>query len=488
MIGIIAYCQRAASIGFLILYDDTEVVHGLRYLRDRMGATTFRPCGSGGSASFKRLIQVAAAMSVQPQASIPQRNTQWSGTLATYRLLNNPRVSPQAIQAPTIAWTYQQCAGRAVVLCVHDLTEFKPVHGMSATKLLQHTALAVNGDDGEVLGVLRQHWFDDPKKPKGESRTQRRGRWTRSRVWPETVTAIGSASGSGRWIHVADREADDFQMFEACGKLGHGFVIRSQHDRRLSDGGHLREAVGRMPAAGETVIDVAARSAVGLKAPPAERRPARPSRQARLTLRFGRVTLQPPQNDPRYRQPHSVYVVHAREQTPPADGGEPIEWLLLTSEPLATLTDALEVLDWYGRRGVIEEFHKAQKTGCRLEASQLQTPAAFVNLAAIAAVVAVRLLNLRDQVDQRQRTETPATQLFDALWVLVVSRLAKHPDPSTLTVRQFYHTLARQGGWLGRRGDRRPGWQTLWRGWRKVADYVTGIQLFNATQESSTCV
>jgi len=121
-------------------------------------------------------------MSEQPQASIPDRNNDWGQTVATYRLLNNPLVTPQAVQEPAIERTRQRCDERSVVLCVHDLTELKPVYRMSDTKLLQHTALAVDGDDGEVLGVLHQRWFNDPKKPKGESRSTRRQRWMRSQV------------------------------------------------------------------------------------------------------------------------------------------------------------------------------------------------------------------------------------------------------------------------------------------------------------------
>lgn len=427
-------------------------------------------------------------MSQQPQASIPGRNSRWAATLATYRLLNNPRVSPEALQEPAIELTRRQCLERPVVLCVHDLTELKPVHRLSATKLLQHTTLGIDGNDGQVLGILRQHWFDDPKKPQGESRAQRRQRWTRSQVWPEAIQAVAAASGPGRWIHVADREADDFQTFDACQEVGHGFVIRSQHDRCLSGGGHLRQAALKMPVAGQSVIEVGHRSAVGVEAPPGKRRPARAARKAKVTIRFGSLTLEEPRNDPRYHQRRQVYVVYVREEEPPADGGEPIEWLLLTSEPVSSLAEALEVMGWYCRRWLIEEFHKAQKTGCRLEESQLESPEAFVNLAAIAAVVAVRLLNLRDQADQADGTEQPAMQWFDALWVLVVSRLAKHPDPSTLTVQQFYHTIARQGGWLARRRDGGPGWQTLWRGWSKVAHYVTGIELLNLRSGATTCV
>lgn len=422
-------------------------------------------------------------MGAQPQASIPGRNDHWGQTLATYRLLNNPRVTPQAVQESVIERTRQLCSERAVVLCLHDLTELKPVYRMSDTKLLQHTSLAVDGDNGEVLGVLHQHWFDDPKKPKGESRSERRQRWARSQVWPEAVEAVGEASGSFRLINVADTEADDFQMFAACQKMGHGFVIRSQHDRCLVEGGHLRQTVLQMAVAGHTTVTVPHRSAVGDKVAPRKRRPARKAREANLALRFGRVTLEAPKNDPRHTQPREVYVVHVREEQLPADGSEPIDWLLLTSEPVTTLADALRVLGWYRRRWLIEDFHKAQKTGCRLEESQLQKPEAFVTLAAIAAVVAVRLLNLRHQAESAERADEPALRRFDALWVLVVCKLGKHPDPSTLTVRQFYHTIAKQGGWLARRGDGRPGWQTLWRGWRKIAAYVAGIELVSPPRE-----
>ena len=429
---------------------------------------------------------MAADACAQPQVSIPGRNEQWGQTLATYRLLNNPQVTPQAVQSTAIAGTRQECAERAVVLCLHDLTELKPVYRMSDTKLLQHTALAVDGDDGEVLGLLYQHWFDDPKTPQGESRSERRQRWTRSQVWPAAVEAVGQTCGSLHLINVADAEADDFQMFAACRKAGHGFVIRAQHDRLLANGGHLRETVLQTPVAGYTTIQLPHRSAVGEKAPPRKRRASRKAREAKLTIRFGQVTLAPPKNDPRYTQPCKVSFVHVCEEQPPADGGEPIDWLLLTSEPVATLTDALRVVKWYGRRWLSEDFHKAQKTGCRLEESQLQKPDAFVTLAAIAAVVAIRLLNLRHQAESSERAEAPAIQSFDALWVLVVCKLAKHADPSTLTVRQFYHTIAKQGGWLARRSDGRPGWQTLWRGWQKVAAYVTGIELLRQPHRNQT--
>ena len=41
-------------------------------------------------------------------------------------------------------------------------------------------------------------------------------------------------------------------------------------------------------------------------------------------------------------------------------------------------------------------------------------------------------------------------------------------DPETLTPKQFWRNIARQGGWIGRKSDGRPGWKTIWRGWYDV--------------------
>lgn len=419
-------------------------------------------------------------MAENPESSLPEQAQGWAATLGAYRFLHNERVTPADIQRSAIALTPRACIG-PVTLVVHDLSELKPVHALSATKLLQYTALAVDAGSGQVLGMMHQRWFDDPVKPAGETRSQRRKRFTRSQVWPEAVAAVaelGPLADGSRHIHVADREADDFQMFAACEAAGHGFVIRSQHDRLLTDGTRLNETVLKQPVCGQIEVTVARRSAVGAEAPPRSQRAAQPPRQARCEVRFAAVTLAPPANDPRHQAPRPVHAVSVREIDPPADVEEPIDWLLLTSEPVTCLADAVKVVGWYRRRWTIEEYHKVQKTGCQLEKSQLQDRDAFIRLAAIAGLVSVRLLQLRQWADDPATADTPAAQrIDDPLWLGIVSRLAGHDDPPTLTVKQFYHTLARLGGWLGRKSDGRPGWQSLWGGYRLVAAYVEGARL-----------
>jgi hypothetical protein len=430
------------------------------------------------------VIQIAAAMASQPDGSIPQQAGAWSATLATYRWLHNARVAAEAIGQSAFRRTHERSRARPVVLLLQDLSELQSVHALSPTRLYQHTVLAVDGGtSAEVLGLLRQHWFDDPRTPAGESRDARRGRWRRSEVWADAVRAVGAGSRRSRWIMVADREADDFQSFQACGAVGQGWVIRSQHNRYLQSPpgmppARLRAALAEQPVAEELIVPIPRRSAIGPPALRDRQRPRRSAREARVQVRYRAVTLAPPKGDPRYDQPIAMYAVGVHEPDPPPEAGDPIDWLLLTSEPVNTPADARQIIAWYRRRGLIEDFHQAQKTGCRLEKSQLHDAAAFRRLASLSALVAVRLLQLRQIADDGDLAATPALAHADPLWVTVVAALIHHPDPTTLTVQQFYHAIAQHGGWLARKHDGRPGWLTLWRGWQRIADYVTGIELY----------
>ena len=61
-------------------------------------------------------------------------------------------------------------------------------------------------------------------------------------------------------------------------------------------------------------------------------------------------------------------------------------------------------------------------------------------------------------------------------WLAVVAHLAGCAI-TDLSPGLFWLTIARQGGFIGRRSDGWPGWQTLWRGWSRISDIVYGLQL-----------
>ncbi len=67
-----------------------------------------------------------------------------------------------------------------------------------------------------------------------------------------------------------------------------------------------------------------------------------------------------------------MFAVHVREIAPP-NGVEPLDWILLTSEPVECFEDAWTVIGYYEERWRVEDYHKCLKTGCQVESRQYKT-------------------------------------------------------------------------------------------------------------------
>ena len=94
-------------------------------------------------------------------------------------------------------------------------------------------------------------------------------------------------------------------------------------------------------------------------------------------------------------------------------------------------------------------------------------------------VVAVRLLQLRSHA--RLTPDRPALEVVPQEWVEVVSATRhrgrrRRRTPSTMTVRDFYRSLAKLGGFPGRKRDGEPGWITIWRGFEKLQLILRGVE------------
>ena len=57
------------------------------------------------------------------------------------------------------------------------------------------------------------------------------------------------------------------------------------------------------------------------------------------------------------------HAVHVREQGTPQDG-EPIEWMLLTSLPVASARYATRIVEQHRLRWRSEDWHRILKSGC----------------------------------------------------------------------------------------------------------------------------
>jgi hypothetical protein len=122
----------------------------------------------------------------------------------------------------------------------------------------------------------------------------------------------------------------------------------------------------------------------------------------------------------------------------------------------------------------VEEYHSCLKTGCQIERSQLREGASLQRLLGIVAILAVRLLQLRDLA--RRQADRPAIEVIDPILVQIIARREKL-DPQTMKVRAFFYAIAKVGGFPGRRSDGEPGWKRLWHGWLRLLDWAEGFHL-----------
>ena len=206
------------------------------------------------------------------------------------------------------------------------------------------------------------------------------------------------------------------------------------------------------------------------------------ARQARVSLRSCRVRLKGPWRPQGIQEDVEVQVVEARELAPPP-GVQPLHWILLTSLPCSGLAELKRIVARYAMRWWIEQYHKALKSGAGIEESQLEQGFRIENLLAVLAIVAVRLVNT--QWLARNRPDEPVEPgSFGTSALKILS--AKYEAPKGgWTNRSVLIAIAKLGGFLARKHDGMPGWQTIWRGWTKLMCMCEGLEILN--QKAKRC-
>jgi hypothetical protein len=292
------------------------------------------------------------------------------------------------------------------------------------------------------------------------------GRPRKTQCWAAGFQLAGPPPGGSRWIYIADRESDFYEPVQTCRHHGIDFIIRSCHDRCLSsERRHLREALKQAPCLGQTTVELRARG-------------SQPARTALVELRRVSVSLKGPWRPGGWQSAlEGVTVVEGREVAPPAGVTEPLHWILLTSLPCTTLAQARRLVGRYAARWWIEEYHKALKTGTGVEDSQRERAHRLEVLIAVLAVVAVRLLSAKLLARSRPESFEAARSFGPQMLELLEKKLGV--PKGGWTNRHVLVSMARLGGFLGRKHDGTPGWQTIWRGWQRLMWMCEGLAILN---------
>jgi hypothetical protein len=438
---------------------------------DQWAEEQFGSCELGDRRRTDRLVRYAAQAAADPSSSTPEQTECWGDCKAAYRLMECDDVTFQAITAPHHQATRARAEGTWLLISDTTETHFPGMHvqGLGPTGdgkgrgFLLHSSLMVRPDGHEIVGLAGQviHYRRPVKRePGGAQRLRRKNR--ESVIWSQVIDRIGAAPKGVRFLHVFDRGGDQFELFCRMTRQQTGWVVRAAQLHRWifspqSNRVKLSDYLDQLPVAGQYQVDL-----------PANRK--QPARTANIEVRFGPVRVPRPKHISDWTRKAgireiSMWVVEAREIDAPS-GIQAARWVLWTSEAVRNFDDAWRVLEHYEKRWLIEEFHKALKTGCRLEERQYETAHRLEAITGILSILAVRLLQLKTVA--RKEPNRPASEVVPEQWITMLQRLRKHGPKRSWTVRDFYRELAKLGGFLGRKSDGEPGWMTLWRGFEKL--------------------
>lgn len=455
-----------------------------RTTASRFGEEHFGGARLGDVRRQRRLVALASQMAKHPGGTLPDKVKSPADLKALYRLMDSDAVTHAGVLQPHVERTLAGMRGHeGVVLVLHDTTELDYSGLLSLKDELGqigngggrgykcHNSLAVTAESREVLGLANQILFCRPRVRKGEKKSARRRRSTReSRLWKQGSEAIPAAPQGRLWVDVADRGADTTEFLDFEQAQGKKYLVRSQHNRWVLQGHDgetervkIHDWLRVRPEAGRRSVDVPARS-------------SQPARTATVGVAWAHVRVLPPRQ-PRGEErgtPLAVWAVRVWEVDPPDNVEEPLEWILLTNVAVQTFEDACQRLDWYACRWIIEEYHKAMKTGCSIEQMEFRSQERLKPAIALVSVLAILLLTLRDTSRRSDADQRSARDMIPAEYVAVLSAWRFQTPDRDLTVRDFYFALARLGGHQNRRHDHPPGWLVLWRGWTQLHAMLEG--------------
>jgi hypothetical protein len=431
----------------------------------------------------KRLTNIASKLAENKGSSLARLFDDWYDTKATYNLLKLDVMTPDIIQSTHRKQTMESMqAWSNDVLAIEDSSELewnhhKKIEGLgpigSGRKpdqgFILHSTLAVGvvekGKDCffKILGVpFQQYYVRPPKRKKKQKRSETNGP-LETDLWREVIKQK-AIPADRKIIRVCDRAADIYEVMQDTKKYGSSHIIRLKHNRQVLETQEqiqVKSLMGETPSFGETSIEKRGRE--GTK-----------KQTIILQVNWRKVSLKAPARPGFYAgelPSLEENVVHVWGTNP--ETKELIEWFLYTDLTVDCLQDAIKIAKYYACRWIIEDYHKAIKTGMRAENLQLETGHALFAAIAIMSVVALRLVDLREGL--RMNPDHPASE--SGLDDFELKILGAYLNRELKTVRCVALAIGRLGGHQNRRGDGMPGLLTLWLGMSRFINILEGARL-----------
>jgi len=439
-----------------------------------------------------------SALAAQPGVSIPQAFNTAYEIKACYEFFQNGKVTAEKILKPHIEATLDRIRSYPVILLPQD------------TSSLNYSSKHSMEDRGNISAKNNQGFFLHPLlaitpsrinlgvvDAKIWAREQRKETLTRKQIyrlpiekkerirWAESYKVacqVAAKCPNTQLISITDREGDFAELFEiVCESTKNDnfahIIVRGDHNRALIENSKEKQIDQKQLSDEEKEAlnserEIQRKLKSKLKNSPSlgtitftiPSTKQRNGRDVTQTIKASQITFKKRiTGSPQV----SMNVVMAIEESPPS-GEDPLVWWFLTTLPIDTIEQAVQIIEYYLVRWEIEIYFKVLKSGCKVEERGL-TNGAIIPLIAVFLVIAWRIMYAMKL--GRSSPEISSEVLFSpAEWKPVYKVLNKGsilPETSP-NLGEFITMIARLGGYLNRKNDPPPGPTVMWRGFNKM--------------------
>jgi hypothetical protein len=429
----------------------------------------------------ERLVTIINNVINQPGSSIPKQNESWSDTKATYEFFKNEEVSIEALQKAVSTYGASLVGDVNQILIAHDFTDISYddlkseglgyVSGGLNQGIGLYNSIAIS-DTGIPISLIYQQSFLRPWEELGKAK-QRKSRPfedKQSYYWYQGIRAVNEILGNEiRKIHIADREADIYELFFYQYETNTDLLIRAVHNRNIEGQTKIWDKVKEQQGQGKLELDIPDRTGKKRKG-------------IEVELRYCSVEILRPWSSKNKYESVEMTAIELTQVSPKQEWQEQIlQWKLLTTIEVNTPEQGMECVKLYCYRWLIERFHYVLKSGTKIEELQLHQASSLQKAIHVYSIAAMKIMQL-----VYQSRETPnvscevvlTKELWSVLYILTHKTANLPQIPPTLG--EAVQWIGRLGGHLGRKSDGPPGLKTVWLGYQRICDAASALSIINS--------
>jgi len=426
----------------------------------------------------ERFVSIINNISTQPGSSIPKQNKRWYDTKATYDFFKNEDVSIEALKKAMMQHGAKQVSDQMQVLILQDISNISyndlQAEGLGyldnkeGRGILCYSSMAAT-PEGLPLSLLYQHTWVRPLEDLGKSSKRKQISFEdkESYRWYDGMQEVNKLlEQSIHKIHIADREADIYELFFHAYEPNTDLLIRARHNRQLASGSQLWDTIAAQPAVATVSLDIPDKT-------------GKRKFKVEAAVRYHTVEILRPRNNKNSYESVTLTAIEIKEINSSNKNEEDcIHWKLLTTLEISSVSDALQCVKWYTFRWLIERFHYVLKSGTKIEELQLKDAESLQKAITVYSMAAFRVMQL--VYESRHHPEVSCeVVLTKAQWITLHmliegnNQLPKQPP----SLQQAVMWIGRLGGHLGRKSDGPPGLKTVWQGYQQLCHAASVYEL-----------